>query len=179
VKKAVEWYPRYKIRFIEIPDEEAKADIWYNKRDFNGFKQERKIAMTLAKEFGTEVIEKMDMISCRGIEHFLIRERALQKVDSIREAVHLVLEEQRAQHTSRTNDLAAIAIQYQQVSLKCQAQARERALKYLAEDLNDNSSKRSQAKKSVKFSPSGIRVTLKENVTARSRGFRALLPPTA
>jgi hypothetical protein len=179
IKKAVTWHPRCKLRRIEKTDEETKADMWYNKQDFKGFQQEHKIVMTIAKELSMEAIEKMGWISCRGIEHLLSRERALQRIDSTPEATDLVLEEQRDQRMNGKNDPAAIAIQYQQVSLKCQAQAHERALKYLAEDLNDNFSNRLQARKSVKFLPSGIRATLKEKVAKRSIGFRALLPPTA
>jgi hypothetical protein len=135
--------------------------------------------MTIAKELSMEAIEKMGWISCRGIEHLLSRERALQRIESTPEAVVLVLEEQRNQRMNGENDPAAIAIQYQQVSLKCQAQAHERALKYLAEDVKYNFANQLQARKSVKFLPSGIRATLKQKVATRSIGFRALSTPTA
>lgn len=107
---------------------------WYGAAEIQSFKDERKIAMKLANEFGKEAVETSGRATCRGVEHLESKKLLKEKCQRQHLAVQVVLDAcVNYQSLTAEKREQMIAIQYQSVSLHCKKVAHERARAYWEE----------------------------------------------
>jgi heterodisulfide reductase subunit B len=133
-KKAVRWYPRCKVRFTSIPDEEEKMNKWYQQDDILSFTKERDCIKQLVNKHGIESVEAMDKVSCRGLEHLLSERLNLERQKRRQQALGIVLATQRSQRDCGFNKPEEIAEYYRMISTQCQLDANTCAMTHLEEN---------------------------------------------
>ncbi len=133
----VQWKETCIVRHIETSySQEDLEQAWYSETDIQGFKEERKQIKKLAKRFATmELFERTmgDFHSCRGLEKYISRSKAIQRKERIQMAFDVVCSAQADQRArQRLNADEVIAKEYRRVTEACQKEAIARALVYMA-----------------------------------------------
>ena len=145
---------------------------WYGPADIQSFRDERKIAIKLTKEFQLEDIERSGLATCRGIEHLHSKKSFNERHQRHQLAVQVVRDACiKYQTLTSEKREKMIAIQYASVCLHSKKTAHDRARAYWEEtqkvlDSDDDescippppptsssSSSSTKSRKSIKGSP--------------------------
>jgi hypothetical protein len=129
-QKKVTFSPNARIRFIREREQSSGSTTWYQQRDYNAFKADCQKTVEIARDL--QCLRKLPyarmFISTRGIEHYVDEERAALRRERRLAAWDIVLDEQMYQNKSGDYQPQHIAKAYQEVSVRCQIEAHEKAL---------------------------------------------------
>jgi hypothetical protein len=127
--------PNARIRFFREREQSSRSTTWYQQHDYDAFKKDCQKTAEIAQDL--QCLRKLPYarmyISRRGIEHYVDEERLALRRERRLAAWEIVLDEQMDQNKSGDYQPQHIAKAYQEVSVRCQIEAHEKALQYLQE----------------------------------------------
>ena len=165
----------------------ATYQKWYGADDVQSFRDERKTAIKLSREYGAKEIELSGLATCRGIEHLDSKKSFDERHQRTQLAVQVVLDASiQYRRLTRERRDKVIAIQYASVCLHSKKLAHDRARVYWEEtkktlESDDHGSgvppppPRSSSSSSSSKNRKSIRGSPWLGSPSKRRGIRALL----